>query len=70
MAGTAQKIRIICDEQGLKISELAHRLETSRQNFNNKLSRDNFQENELVKIAEVLGCEYESFFVMKDGSKM
>ena len=67
---TSEKIKIICGRQNVTLSKLAKGLGTTAQNLSNKLSRDNFSENELKEIAKVLDCEFESFFVLKNGEKL
>ena len=44
-------------------SELARRLGTTPQNFNNKMKRDNFSEKDLQDIAAALGLQVEINFV-------
>ena len=56
MLETNEKIRLLLKRKGMTVTSLAESLETTRQNLTNKLNRDNFSENELRKIAEVLGC--------------
>ena len=46
-------------EKDMKVSDLARLLETSYQNIDQKLKRDNFSEKEMVQIAEKLGCTLE-----------
>lgn len=41
-------------EKDLKVSDLARLLNTSYQNLDQKMKRDNFSEKEMVEIAEVL----------------
>ncbi|MBI9013186.1 MAG: helix-turn-helix transcriptional regulator [Clostridiales bacterium] len=67
---TSEKIKIICDRLGITYSELADRLNISIQNLSNKLSRNNFKEEDLKEIAKALGCEFESNFIMEDGTKV
>ena len=38
-------------------TELAAKLNTTRQNFNNKMSRDNFSAKELFEISKILETE-------------
>ncbi len=64
---TSEKIKIICDRLDITYSELAVRLNISVQNLSNKLSRNNFKEDDLKKIAKALDCEYESHFVLSNG---
>ncbi len=63
---TSEKIKILLGRRNQTISELATILGTSRQNLTNKLTRDNFSENELKDIADALNCEFRSTFTMKD----
>lgn len=44
-------------EKDLKVSDLARLLDTSYQNLDQKLKRDNFSEKEMLQIAEVLDLE-------------
>lgn len=57
-------------EKDLTISELAEKMGTSQPNLSNKLKRDNFNENELTHIAQVLEVKYEANFVLEDGRKI
>ena len=65
----AIKIRTVLLERKMTIKELAEKIGTNGNNLSNKLSRDNFSENELRDIAEALDCDYEATFVMKDTGK-
>ena len=67
---TAEKIRIICKRQNISLRSLADRLKTSDQNLHGKLSRDNFVESDLRAIAAALDCEYQSKFVLRDGTEI
>ena len=62
-----EKIRILLKRNNVTIIELSKRLGTTNQNMANKLKRDNFSIQELEAIAEALDCEFEGFFVDKDG---
>ena len=44
-------------EIGMTQTELAAKLNTTRQNFNNKMSRDNFSAKELFEISKILETE-------------
>lgn len=61
-----EKIKIIADRRGITTTELASRIGTSRQNLTNKFSRDNFSEQDLIKITEELDCEFIGSFRMRD----
>ena len=63
---TNEKIRIILGRRNMTIGDLATSLNTSRQNLTNKLSRNNFSEQELKDVASVLNCTFEVTFVLND----
>lgn len=65
-----EKIRILLKRKNVTIVELSRKLGTSNQNLANKFKRDNFSMNELYAIAEALGCEFEGYFVEKDGERI
>lgn len=54
-------------EIGMTQTELATKLNTTRQNFNNKMSRDNFSAKELYEISKIL--ETELTMIDKTGKK-
>lgn len=62
----AEKIKIVLGRRNMTISQLAEKTGQSRQNLSNKMSRDNFTENDLRIIAEALECEYSAKFIMND----
>lgn len=53
-------------EKDLKISDLARLLDTSYQNLDQKLKRDNFSEKEMIQIANVLNCDISINFIDRD----
>ena len=62
----SKRIKQLLIEKDSNITKLAKLLNTTPQNLNNKLSRDNFTEKDLTKIAQVLGCKFETKFVVFD----
>ncbi len=44
-------------EKDLKVSDLARLLDTSYQNLDQKIKRDNFSEKEMIAIAEALNMK-------------
>ena len=65
------KIKAILKKRHMTIAALAEQVGMSRQNLNNKLSRDNFSEKELAQLAEALGCTVEVVFTdLSDGEKL
>lgn len=65
--GMSEKIRILLIKKGnMSITNLANLLNTSAQNLNSKLKRDNFTEKDLQEIAKVLNCEYNAEFIITE----
>ena len=65
----AKKIRILLIERDMSLTQLSKRLGTSVSNLSDKLKRDNFAENDLKKIAEVLNYDYEAVFTDRETGK-
>jgi transcriptional regulator with XRE-family HTH domain len=65
-----EKIRILLKRNNVTIVELSKRLKTTNQNMANKFKRDNFSVNELEAIAKALDCEFEGYFVDKNGERI
>ena len=61
-----EKIKILLKRRGMTLGDLADKTNQSRQNLSNKMTRDNFSEKEIKEIAEVLDCNYDPVFVMRD----
>ena len=63
----SERIRILLVKRGnISESELARRLNISPQNLHNKMKRDNFSEQELTQIADVLNCDFKVTFTLRD----
>lgn len=63
----AEKIRILLVKRGnISEAELARKLNQTPQNFHNKMTRNNFSQNELEEIAKVMDCTYKSSFILND----
>ena len=60
-----EQVKIILRRKGMTIKELAELIEAqtgkkmSRQNLTQRLGRDNFQEQDMRQIAEILGCRFQ-----------
>jgi hypothetical protein len=60
----AEQIKIVIRRRGMTIKQLAETMERitgkpmSRQNLTQRLSRDNFQEQDMRLIAKILGCQF------------
>ena len=68
--GMTIKIRVLLLERKMKIKDLAEKLGYSANNFGNKLREDDFSESQLRKIAEILDCDYDATFTMRDTGKI
>jgi transcriptional regulator with XRE-family HTH domain len=65
--GMVEKIRILLVKRGnISEAELARRMGILPQNLNAKMKRDNFTEGDLCRIAEVLDCDFEAGFRLRD----
>lgn len=62
----SEKIKIVLGRRNMTLGELAERTGQTRQNLSNKISRDNFTEKELRRIAEALECSYFAGFTLND----
>ena len=63
----SERIRILLVKRSnISESELARRLGISPQNLHNKMKRDNFTEKDLMDIADVLDCDYQASFTLRD----
>ena len=71
MAVLVEKIRILLVKRGnVSEAELARRLGTTPQNFNNKMRRDNFTEADLRAIAAAMNCDLDIHFRMRDTGEL
>lgn len=62
----SEKIKIILGRRNMTVSDLAKKLNTSRQNLTNKFSRSDFSEKELRQIAEAMDCSVDVLFTLND----
>ena len=60
------KIKIILDRRNMTLTQLANATGQSRQNMSNKMSRNNFTEQDLQQIATALNCTFNATFKMND----
>lgn len=66
---TKQKIESACAMAGITITELGKQMGMSQPNFSSRLKVGKFTQEELEKMASIMGCEYHSFFQFPNGSK-
>lgn len=62
----SEKIKIVLVKRKKSVTDLAKALNTSSQNLSNKLRNDNFREEELREIADVLNCDLDINFTLRD----
>ena len=65
-----QKINMALAYKGMSQAALARAVGTTPSNFNQKMKRETFTQEELEKIAEVFGAAYEFSFVFADGTRI
>lgn len=69
-----EQVKIVLSRKGMTIKELAELIEErtgkkmSRQNLTQRLGRDNFQEQDMREIAEILGCPFQLSILAADES--
>ena len=64
------KIKTVCTAVHISEAELARRIGTTPSAFNQRLKTGRFTSDEIVAIADALGCEYSSYFTLPDGTKI
>ncbi|KYG89137.1 transcriptional regulator [[Bacillus] sp. KCTC 13219] len=64
------KIKTLLTASSMTMSELAEKMGVSQPNLSQRIKRDNFNENDLRKIAEIFDVELEIHFVFKDGRRI
>lgn len=65
-----EKIKVLLGRKNMSVQDLADLLGQTRQNVNTKLKKDNFNEQDLIKIAEALNVKFEGFFIFENGDKI
>ena len=60
-----QRVKAACDIAGMSLTELGKRMGMSQQTFSSRLKVGKFRQDELEKMAEILGCKYISIFEKK-----
>ena len=65
-----QKIEVACKVAGITVTELGRQMGMSQPNFSGRLKVGKFKQEELERMAEILGCKYISIFEFPDGTKI
>lgn len=66
----SEQIKVLCVRANISNAELARRLNVSPQSFSAKLRRESFSIQDLERIAEVTGSEFQHVFVLPNGEKI
>ena len=66
----AEKVQLIVRRHGMTMGDLANATGQTRQNLSNKMTRGNFTEKDIQKLAEALGCEAKITFILPDGTEI
>jgi transcriptional regulator with XRE-family HTH domain len=66
----AVKIKTVLMHKKMTIEEMAKLFGLSRVSFSRRLSRGNFNSNDLLKIAKIIGAKYKHYFEFPDGTKI
>lgn len=53
----SEQIKIILNRENKTVDQLAHDLGTTKQNLYQQFKRNNFKENDMKKICDILGYE-------------
>ena len=64
-----QKIESACAMAGMTVTELGKRMGMSQPSISKRLDTGKFTQEELEKMAVIMGCEYHSFFIFPNGNK-
>lgn len=54
---------------GITVTELGRQMGMSQQSISYRLKTGKFRQDELEKMAEIMGCKYHSYFQFPNGSK-
>lgn len=61
-----EKIKVLLIKRGLTQNDLADKLGISQPSLSRKYKSDNWREDDLKRIAEVLQADFEGSFILKD----
>lgn len=66
MLKTTEKIKILLGRKGSSVTDLANKIDQSRQNITNKFARNNLCEDDIREMADALNCDVEITFIDRD----
>lgn len=65
-----QKIKVACDEAGISLTELGAKMGMSQASISKRVKTGKFTQEELEKMASIMGCKYTSAFVFPNGNRI
>lgn len=65
-----QKVESACRIAGITVTELGKQMGMSQQGISGRLKTGKFTQEELEKMASIMGCEYHSIFIFSNGNKV
>ena len=65
-----KKVESACELAGITVEKLGLKMGMSLQAINKRLETGKLSQEELERMASIMGCEYHSFFQFEDGSKV
>ena len=65
----SKQIKVLLAYKEINAARLAEKLNCSQANISQKLKRDNFSENEMRQIAEILNCDLKISFIDRESGK-
>lgn len=65
-----QKIKMLIGYVGVSQAEIARRIGMTPSNFNQKVKRETFTQEEMNAIAKAAGVKWEAVFILPDGTKI
>lgn len=63
-----QKVKAACEVAGISVTELGRQMGMSQASISQRLKTGRFKQEELERMAEILGCEYISVFKFPNGT--
>ncbi len=67
---TEKSIKAAAAYAGMTQADIAKAMGVTKQGFHSKLKRNSFKDEELTRIAEVIGAEYVARFRFPDGTEI
>lgn len=65
-----EQVQTACKLSGISLTRLGKGMGMSQQSISKRLSNGKLTKEEMYKIAEILGCEYHSYFEFPNGNKI